>query len=162
MAIDTNVLVRIFIQDPPAPNRCAAARRLVAKATAAGEPIFVSLHALLETECILRSHYKVHRKTVATAFISLLETPGIEFEHDATVKEALYLLYLLDQVPSADFADCLRAVRATHLGRSRLVTFGAGAARLPRRELQQWPANPEASAVGHEQSSWEGPYRVGY
>ena len=39
---------------------------------------------------------------MASALISMLEAPGIEFEHDATVEEALYLL---DQFPSADFAD---------------------------------------------------------
>jgi hypothetical protein len=69
---------------------------------------------------------------MVAAFVSMLETPGVEFEHDATVEEALYLL---DQFPSADFADCLLLARATHLGRSRFVTYDAGAARLPRGEL---------------------------
>ena len=112
IAIDTNVLVRILVQDPTAPNQCAAARRLVTDATAAGEPLLVSLCALLETEWVLRSRYRVSRK----------------------VEEALYLL---DQFPSADFADCLLVARATHLGRSRFVTFDVGAARLPRGELLQ-------------------------
>ncbi len=134
IAIDTNVLVRILVQDPTAPNQCAAARRLVTDATAAGEPLRVSLCALLETEWVLRSRYRVSRKAMVAAFISMLETPGIEFEHDATVEEALYLL---DQFPSADFADCLLVARATHLGCSRFVTFDAGAARLPRGEFLQ-------------------------
>ena len=134
VAIDTNVLVRILIQVPSAPDQCAAAHRLVAEATAAGEPLLVILCALLDTECVLRCRHKVNRKAMASAFISMLETPSIEFEHDATVEEALYLF---DQYPSADFADCLLAARATHLGRSRFVTFDAAAARLPRGELLQ-------------------------
>lgn len=134
IAIDTNVIVRILVQDPTAPDQCAAARRLVAAAASAGEPLLVSLCALLETEWVLRSRYKVTRKAISAAVIAMLETPGIEFEHDATVEEALYLL---EQFPSADFADCLLAARATHLGRSRFVTFDAGAARLPRAELLQ-------------------------
>lgn len=134
IAIDTNVLVRLLVQDPTAPDQCAAARRLVADATAAGETLLVSLCALLETEWVLRSRYKVDRKAMTSAFTSMLEAPGIEFEHDATVEEALYLL---DQFPTADFADCLLAARATHLGRLRFVTFDAGAARLPRGELLQ-------------------------
>jgi predicted nucleic-acid-binding protein len=134
VAIDTNVLIRILVQDPTAPDQCAAARSLVADATAAGEPLFVSLCALLETEWVLRSRYKVDRKAMASAFISMLEAPGIEFEHDATVEEALFLF---DQFPTADFADCLLVARATHLGRSRFVTFDAGAADLPRGELLQ-------------------------
>ena len=134
IAIDTNVLVRSLVQDPTAPAQCAAARRLVADATAAGEPLLVSLCALLETEWVLRSRYKVSRQAMTSAFISMLETPGIEFEHDATLEEALYLF---DQFPTADFADCLLVARATHLGRSRFVTFDGGAARLPRVDLLQ-------------------------
>ena len=134
IAIDTNVLVRILVQDLTAPDQCAAARRLVADATAADEPLLVTLCALLETEWVLRSRYKIDRRAMASAFIAMLESPGIEFEHDATVEEALYLM---DQFSTADFADCLLAARASHLGRSRFVTFDAEAARLPRGELLQ-------------------------
>jgi predicted nucleic-acid-binding protein len=83
IAVDTNVLVRILVQDPTAPAQCAAARRLVTDATAAGEPLLVSLCALLETEWVLRSRYKVNRQEMTAAFIAMLETPGIEFEHRA-------------------------------------------------------------------------------
>jgi predicted nucleic-acid-binding protein len=134
IAIDTNVLVRILIQDPTAPQQCAAAQRLVAEATATAQPLLVSLGALLETEWVLRSRYLVSRKAIASAFISMLETPGIEFEHDATVEEALFLF---DQFPNSDFADCLLVARAMHLGRSRFVTLDASAARLPCGELLQ-------------------------
>ena len=34
------------------------------------------------------------------------------------------------QHPLADFADCLLSARAVHLGRSRFLTFDAGAAHL--------------------------------
>ena len=85
IAIDTNVLVRILIQDPSAPEQCAAARRLVVDATAAGEPLLVSLCALLETEWVLRSRYKVNREAMVTAFISMLETRVIEFYLDGTL-----------------------------------------------------------------------------
>lgn len=132
IAVDTNVLVRILVQDPTAPEQCTAARRLVLEATASGEPLLVTLCALLETEWVLRSRYRVDRFAMAGAFIAMLETPGIEFEHDATVEEALFLF---DQHPASDFADCLLAARASHLGRSRFVTFDTAAARLPRGEL---------------------------
>lgn len=42
---------------------------------------------------------------------------------------------VLVRLPAADFADCLLSARAAHLGRSRFVTFDAGAARLPGAEL---------------------------
>ena len=44
-------------------------------------------------------------------------------------------LYVWTQHPGADFADCLLTARAAHLGRSRFLTFDAGAARLPGVEL---------------------------
>jgi predicted nucleic-acid-binding protein len=132
IAIDTNVLVRILVQDPTAPGQCAAAQRLVAQAAAADQSLLVSLCALLETEWVLRSRYKVNRKAIAAAFVAMLETPGIEFEHDATVEEALFLL---GEFPSGDFADCLLAARAMHMGCSRFLTFDEGAARLPNGEL---------------------------
>ena len=133
-AVDTNVLVRILVQDPTAPAQCGATRRLVDDTTAAGESLLVSLCALLETEWVLRSRYKIGRQAMSATIIAMLETPGIEFEHDATVEEALYLF---ENFPATDFADCLLAARATHLGRTRFVTFDKRAARLPRGELLQ-------------------------
>ena len=133
-AIDTNVLVRIFVQDPSAVAQCSAAKRLVADASADGEPLFISLCVLLEAEWVLRSRYKVDRASMAEAVIAMLESSGIEFEHPPTVEEALYLF---EQFPSAEFADCLIVARATHLGRDRFLTFDVGAAKLPRAELVQ-------------------------
>lgn len=133
-AIDTNVLVRVLVRDPSAVAQCAAAERLVAQASASGEPLLVTLCVLLETEWVLRSCYQVDRASMTAAVIAMLETPGIEFEHAPTVEEALYLF---GQYPSADFADCLLVARAMHLGSDRFLTFDAGAAKLPRAEPVQ-------------------------
>lgn len=132
IAVDTNVLVRVLVDDPTAPAQCAAARRLVDEAIATDEPLMVTLCTLLETEWVLRSRYKVDRASMTASIIAMLETPGIEFEHAPTVEEALYLF---EQHGRADFADCLQVARSTHLGRNRFLTFDAGAAELPRGEL---------------------------
>ena len=129
IAIDTNVLVRVLVDDPTATEQCAAARRLLGQAQ---EPLLVTLCTLLETEWVLRSRYKVDRSAMIQAVIAMLETVGIEFEHMPTVEEALYLF---EHHPKADFADCLQVARATHLGYARFMTFDAGAAQLPRGEL---------------------------
>ena len=130
IAIDTNVLVRLLVRDDEA--QYAAAHRLVDQAAAAEEPVLIVLGVLLETEWVLRSRYKLDKASIAGAFTGLLESVDVEFEHPPTVEEALYVWA---QHPGTDFADCLLIARAAHLGRSRFLTFDAGAARLPGVEL---------------------------
>lgn len=132
IAIDTNVLVRLLVRDDE--NQFEAAKRLVDQAEESGEPVLIVLCALLETEWVLRSRYKLDKTSIANAFMQLLESSGVDFEHEPTVEEALYVW---TQHPRADFADCLQAARAAHLGRSRFVTFDAIAAQLPRGEVLQ-------------------------
>lgn len=130
IAIDTNVLVRLLVQDDK--TQFAAACRLVEDAAQAEEPILITLCALLETEWVLRSRYKLDKTSIAGAFARLLESGDVEFEHEPTVEEALHRW---NQQSRADFADCLLGARAVHLGRSRFMTFDVGASRLPRAEL---------------------------
>lgn len=102
------------------------------QAEAAGEPVLIVVGALLETEWVLRSHYRLDKASIAATFARLLETDGVEFEHEATVEEALFTW---SQHAGANFADCLLNALSAQLGRTRFVTFDAGAARLPRGEL---------------------------
>ena len=130
VAIDTNVLVRLLVRDDEA--QFVAAKRLVERAEAAGAPVLIVLCALLETEWVLRSRYKLAKPDIAAAFSQLLESEDVVIEHDASLEEALYVWA---QHPGADFADCLLNARAAHLGRTRFVSFDIGAAKLPRGEL---------------------------
>jgi predicted nucleic-acid-binding protein len=130
IAVDTNVLVRLLVRDDE--QQFKAAKRLVDQAEDDGEPLLIVLCALLETEWVLRSRYKLDKASVFGAFAHLLESQGVEFEHEPTVEEALYVWA---QHPSAQFADCLLNARAAHLGRARFVTFDVGASKLPRGEL---------------------------
>jgi len=130
IAIDTNVLVRLLVRDDEV--QFNAACRLVERAGAADETLLIVLGVLLETEWVLRSRYRLDKASIAAAFARLLEVDGVVFEHEPTVEEALYIW---TQHPSADFADCLHNARAAQLGRTRFVTFDAGAAKLPRGEL---------------------------
>lgn len=132
IAIDTNVLVRVFVRDNE--MQFAAVSRLVHQAEISGEPVLVMLCALMEAEWVLRSRYKLDKASIAGAFAQLLQSRGVEFEHTETVEETLYLWA---QHPSADFGDCLLCARGAHLGRSRFLTFDAAAAKLPRAELLQ-------------------------
>lgn len=130
VAIDTNVLVRLLVRDDE--RQFAEAKRLVDQAALANEPVLIVLCAILETEWVLRSRYKLDKASIAAAFAQLLESDGVEIEHEPTLEEALYIWR---QQPAADFADCLLNARAAHLGRNRFVTLAASAAKLPRGEL---------------------------
>lgn len=130
IAIDTNVVVRLLVRDDAA--QFTAAAHLVQQAETTGQPLLILLGALLETEWVLRSRYRLDKPAIANAFARLLEVDGVVFEHEATVEEALYIW---TQHSSADFADCLLNARAAHLSCARFVTFDAGAAKLPRGEL---------------------------
>lgn len=130
IAIDTNVLVRLLVRDDE--RQFAAAKRLVDQAAMDDEPVLIMLGALLETEWVLRSRYRLAKSDIASAFTGLLESGDVEFEHPPTVEEALYVWA---QHPAADFADCLLSARAAQLGRRRFVTFDSGAAALPGVEL---------------------------
>lgn len=57
IAVDTNVLVCLLVRDDEA--QFNAAKRLVEQAEAASEPLLIVLGALLETEWVLRSRYKL-------------------------------------------------------------------------------------------------------
>ncbi len=66
----------------------------------------ILLGALLETEWVLRSRYRLDKAGIAGAFAALLGSSDVEFEHPATVEEALYVW---TRHPAAGFADCLLA-----------------------------------------------------
>jgi predicted nucleic-acid-binding protein len=130
LAVDTNVIVRLLVRDDE--KQYAAAKRLVQHAGSAGEPILIVLMAILETEWVLRSHYKLDKASVAQAFTQLLESQDVVIENAVTLEEALYVWA---QHPDADFADCLLAARATHLGATQFMTFDVRASRLPGAAL---------------------------
>jgi len=89
IVLDTNVSVRLLVRDDEVQN--VAARRLVARAAAADEPVLIVLGALLETEWVLRSRHRLDKASIAGAISRLLESSDVEFEHPPTVQEALYV-----------------------------------------------------------------------
>ena len=95
IAIDTNILVRLFANDDPIQSPQAA--RLFAD-----EDIFVPKTVMLETEWVLRFSYTLSRTTIAKAFGKLLSTSSVTVEGVETVQAAI------DAYASGmDFADAL-------------------------------------------------------
>jgi predicted nucleic-acid-binding protein len=125
LGLDTNVLVRLLIEDDAAQTR--RARKLVEAATAEGESVLVSLPVLLETEWVLRSRYEIPPATILGLFRAALETRELTFEDEPAVEEALFHW----QESRSGFSDCLIMTHNRRLGCRSTVTFDADAARLP-------------------------------
>ena len=125
LGIDTNVLVRLLVEDDPAQTR--RARKLVDSQIASEEPVLVSLLVLLETEWVLRSRYVFDKGSTAALFTRLLEAREVIFEDEASIEEALYTW----KDTPCGFADCLIIARNRRLGCAGTATFDVRAARLP-------------------------------
>ncbi len=124
IGLDTNVLVRFLVREHPA--QYEKSRHLIETQVASGQPVFVSLLVLLETEWVLRSRYDLAKTELAETVSALLDTTEIAFEEEPTIEEALYVW----KRSNADFADCLIGVRNRRLGCEFTATFDSRAAKL--------------------------------
>ena len=124
IGVDTNVVVRYLTRDDP--TQYEKARRLIDREVAKGEPVFVSLLVLLETEWVLRSRYDLTKPDIVSAFSALLDTVDLTIEDEPSVESALYSWK--DSV--ADFADCLIEARNRRLGCRATATFDGRALKL--------------------------------
>lgn len=125
LGLDTNVLVRLLVEDDPAQTR--RARNLVDAAVAEQEVVLVSLPVLLETEWVLRSRYEMRPEAILGLFRAALDTRELAFEDEAAVEEALFNW----QDSHHGFSDCLIMAHNRQLGCRSTATFDARATRLP-------------------------------
>src|SRR2546430_9480744 len=125
LGLDTNVLVRLLIEDDAAQTR--RARKLVDTATVEGGKVLVSLPVLLETEWVLRGRYELPPEAILGLFRAALEARGLAVEDEAAVEEALFNW----QDRPSRVSDCLIMAHNRQLGCRLTATFDAQAARLP-------------------------------
>lgn len=123
-AIDTNVLVRLLVEDDPA--QCAAARQLFEQARSRGEEIFVPLTVVLELEWVLRARYGFDKPTWLRTLAELLSAHDLHLQQEPALEVALSLFR--DGV--ADFADALHLALVTQAVKTPWYTFDRRAARM--------------------------------
>lgn len=87
IAVDTNILVRLLIEDHP--PQTVMARELLEEAIAAGDDCFVSDPVLCEIEWVLDSCYKVHRNKIFAMVQELVANSHFSFEDRDVVRRAL-------------------------------------------------------------------------
>ena len=121
IAIDTNVLVRVLVDDPDAPDQCEQARELLLTHGLA----WIAQIVLVETVWVLESVYGFGRAEILNIIERIRENPALELEAADRLDEALALY----RDSTADFADSLILVAATQR-RLILHTFDRKLGRL--------------------------------
>ena len=120
IAVDTNVLVRLLVND----NAAQAAR---AAAVFRAAQVFVPKTVLLESEWVLRYSYGLPTAAIARAFLALLGLPTVTFEDAPVAYLAIRMLQL-----GIDFADALHL--ASSAAAERFVTFDARLVKRARKD----------------------------
>jgi predicted nucleic-acid-binding protein len=120
IGLDTNVLIRIFVEDNI--GQCKAARALVAGCRP-GE-LFVSALVLAELVRVLRRRLAKSVDEVVDIVDRILEAPEFTIGDQALLEDALGIY----RTGRSEFSDCLIAVTALRAGADRLLTFDREAA----------------------------------
>lgn len=128
-ALDTNVLVRLLVEDDAA--QFAYAKALVSRTQQRNETLFVPVTVMLELEWVLRARYGFAKSAILKTLNALLETRELEFQFEAALEWALYAY----RNNTADFADCLHAGLCGAHERAPMLTFDAKAAHLDGVQL---------------------------
>ena len=118
--IDTNILLRVLLQDDPVQGPIAA-RFLREMGT--GSPGFITQVTLAETYWVLARAKRLPRATCLAVIRRLVETEVLEFDDGEGVVRALSLAEA-----GADFADALIQGAMELFGVDETVTFDRAAA----------------------------------
>ncbi len=121
IAADTNLLVRILVDDPGQPEQVAIARRIACEA----KQVFVSQIVAVELVWVLQAAYKLDKVTVVQLLEHLLHNRAFALQSEDRFLEALGLF----KQHTAGFADCLIAIES-HAASCTLMTFDKKLSRL--------------------------------
>jgi predicted nucleic-acid-binding protein len=122
IGLDTNLLVRFFMQDDA--EQTAAVSRLFSTLHAKN-PGFVSVIVLVELHWVLERVYKVDRDSRLVITESILSADQLKIESAPFVRQALSL----SKTTKADFPDCLIAKLLESAGCQTIYTFDKAAAK---------------------------------
>jgi predicted nucleic-acid-binding protein len=125
IGIDTNILLRLWLNDDPAQNK----RIDALLATHGGMPgsLLVTDVVLAEAVWTLKAAFEQDRHGQLIAIGSLLEETAFAFEDREAVAAALTLF----ETGSCGFADCLVVAKHARQGCDFTATFDRGMRKLP-------------------------------
>jgi predicted nucleic-acid-binding protein len=127
--LDTNVLVRYFMQDDAVQSRQATA--FIEGSLSLEKPGFVSVVAMVEIVWVLERTYKLSRQAVSAAIERILQADVlvVEREHE------IFAAWATFRSNAGSFADALIEALGAKAGCSHTVTFDRKALRIAGFEL---------------------------
>jgi predicted nucleic-acid-binding protein len=114
IAIDTNVLVRIIVEDTGQTEQTKIARELAKNA----QKVYITQIVQVECAWVLAKVYKIGKSNLLNVLEHLLDNPDYALQHSETFKTALALF----RESQADFADCLILAESQY-AKTTLYTF---------------------------------------
>lgn len=117
IAVDTNVLVRLFVADDAA--QAAKARTLFDAHAEEDDSIWIADVVLAELVWALDRSYRRPRTDIVAVLQALAGNATVRLESSGAMRAAIALY---EHGPS-DFVDCLLAIKAQGLGCEALRTF---------------------------------------
>ena len=124
IGLDSNVLLRIFVDDTPI-QHSQMARALLR--SAGRSSVRICLIVLVETIWTMRRTFGFGREAITEFVIELLDRPEFEIENRGIVEAALEVFIQFRRV---DFADCLIAASNASSGCHTTYTFDEAALAL--------------------------------
>jgi predicted nucleic-acid-binding protein len=129
IGIDTNILLRLWLNDDPAQNQRIDA--LLAEHGSTPGSLLITDVVLAEAMWTLRSAFNQDKAALLIAVRSLLEETAFAFEDREAIARALQLF----EQASCGFSDCLVVARHGHQGCDFTATFDRGMRKLPTVKL---------------------------
>jgi predicted nucleic-acid-binding protein len=120
ITLDTNILVRLLVEDDP--EQVEKARGVLARCSATGERCFIPVPVLCEVLWVLRRAYKVPKAELVEVVRNLLREDLYALEHPESVSTALERF----ERGRGDFADYLIEARGRAHDSTVVLTFDQG------------------------------------
>lgn len=126
ITVDTNVLVRILVDDEKEPTQIKLARQWAERT----KEIFISQIVQVELIWVLKKVYRTAKEEIIRILDSLLENEAFVIQNEHSFEEALHLY----RESNVDFSDCL-ILAGSHHSECKVVTFDKTFSKLPKVEL---------------------------
>ncbi len=122
IGVDTNIVIRLLLDEPSAPDQGDVAKAMLA---AADQPLAVAIPVVAEVAWVARGIFKMGKDQVITLLSNLIDHPSFIVAERAAVAEAL-TAYADSR---ADFTDHLIAALNRAAGCTTTLTFDKTAAK---------------------------------